>query len=318
MSVVTTSPLSPAERADYWHSLLSDTFIPLDLTLHETDPSPGTIVSRPLGSLQFSEVEAGPQTVSRDRRLIARGGAQFLTVTLQHTGTARLTQDGRQALVTPGTFTCSDAGRPYTREQPDHFRFTAVRVPKSELGVSESDLRAITGTVFNGRHGTSGLVAGHLTRLSRWAAGYDAYTARRLAMTATDLLAVLVRERRGLLHPQSSEATHALLARIKDYALRHIADPALSPERIAAEHHISVRYLHKLFRAEGTTVGRWVRHERLERCRRDLVGREGAADPAVSAVAQRWGFANPSYFSRAFRAAYAVSPREWQAGARSV
>ena len=32
----------------------------------------------------------------------------------------------------------------------------------------------------------------------------------------------------------------------------------------------------------------------------------------MSAVAQRWGFVNPAHFSRAFRAAYGVSPREWR------
>ncbi|MGW6983445.1 AraC-like ligand-binding domain-containing protein [Streptomyces sp. NPDC054932] len=318
MSVVfTTSPLSPYERADYWHSLVSDTFIPLDVTLHEPEPSAGSIASERLGPLQISAVQAGPQTVSRDRRLISRGGEQFMTVTFQHTGTARLTQDGREALVKPGTFTCSDAGRPYRREQPDYFRFTAVRVPKSALGVSDSALRAVTGTVFSGDRGTSGLVSGFLTRLADRASGFDAYTGQQLAMTATDLLTVLVRERQGLLDPYASEAARGILARVKAYVLASLADPGLTPEHIAAAHHISVRYLHKLFQPEGTTVGSWIRHERLERCRRDLARQVGPA-PTVTAVGQRWGFTNPSHFSRAFRAAYGMSPREWQAGARGV
>ncbi|MEU5391505.1 helix-turn-helix domain-containing protein [Streptomyces tibetensis] len=32
----------------------------------------------------------------------------------------------------------------------------------------------------------------------------------------------------------------------------------------------------------------------------------------VAAVARRWGFTSPSHFSRAFRAAYGTTPREWQ------
>ncbi|MFB7267852.1 hypothetical protein ACFCXH_37785, partial [Streptomyces nojiriensis] len=170
MSVVfTTSLLSPYERADYWHNLVSETFIPLDVTLHEPVPSAWSITSERLGPLQISAVQAGRQSVSRDRRLISRGGEEFLTVT----------QDGRRALVGPGTFTCSDAGRPYEREQPDRFRFTAIRVPKSGLGVPESDLRAVTGTVFSGDGGTSGLVAGFLRRLAERASGFDAYTGQQ-------------------------------------------------------------------------------------------------------------------------------------------
>ncbi|MFF8375844.1 helix-turn-helix domain-containing protein [Streptomyces sp. NPDC015661] len=313
---LSTLPLSPAERAEYWHSLVSGTFIPLDVMLHD-ESSVGTITTERLGPLQISVVEAGPQTVSRHGHLISRGGGEFMTVTLQQRGTARLSQDGREALVQPGTFTCSDAGRPYRREQPDDFRFTAIRVPKQVLGVSDADLRAITGTVFSSRSGTSGLVAGYLERLAEQAAGVDPYTGRQLAMTATDLLTVLVRERQGELNPHVSETARGMLARVKEYILRHLPDPGLSPERIACAHHMSVRYLHKLFQSEGTTVGRWIHRERLERCRRDLSGQSRTA-PAVSAVAQRWGFVSPSHFSRAFRAAYGMTPREWQSSARHV
>ncbi|MBD3575261.1 MULTISPECIES: helix-turn-helix domain-containing protein [Streptomyces] len=313
--VSTTAALPVTERADYWHSLVSGTFIPLDVALHEPEPAVGTIVSRHVGALQISDVEAGPQAVIRSRRRIAQGGGQYVTVTLQHRGTARLTQHGRQAVAVPGTFTCSDAGRPYRREQPDEFRFTAFRVPKKDIGVSDDDLGAVTATVFDGRSGTAGLLAGYLTRLAEQAPGFDADTGHRLALTAADLLAVLVRERQGRPDPHAPEAARGILARIKEYVRRHLADPGLTPERIAAAHHISVRHLHRLFEAEGTSVGRWIHAERLDRCRRDLARRAGTG-PTVSAVAQSWGFVSPSHFSRSFRAAYGMTPREWQAASR--
>ncbi|GHE56831.1 helix-turn-helix domain-containing protein [Streptomyces vinaceus] len=316
MSVVkSTLTLPPAERADYWHELVSGTFIPLDVRLDEPVPSAGTITSRWLGPLQISEVEAGPQTVARSARRITEGGEEYLTVTLQRRGSARLTQGDRQAIVVPGSFTCSDAGRPYLREQPDTFRFTAFRVPKASLGVSDRDLRAATGTLFNGVSGTSGLVAEFLGRLSEQAAGFDPHTAHRLALSTFDLLAVLVRERSGRLDPQAPEHSRGMLTRVQEYILLHLDDPALCPERIAAAHHMSVRYLHKLFHAGGTTVGRWVLRERLERCRRELA-RPARSVSTVAAVARRWGFVSPSHFSRAFRAAYGMTPREWQAASR--
>ncbi|MFJ3877015.1 helix-turn-helix domain-containing protein [Streptomyces sp. NPDC090077] len=316
MSVVqTTLALPPGERADYWHELVAGAFIPLDVRLHEPEPSVGTITSRGLGPIRVSEVEAGPQTVDRSARRIAQGGGEYLTVTLQQRGGARLDQGGRQALVGPGSFTLSDAGRPYVREQPDAFRFTAFRVPRTSLGVPDDDLRAATGTLFDGVSGTSGLVAVFLGRLAEQAGGLDPHTGHRLALTACDLLAVLVRERRGLLDPRAPEHARGMLARVQEYVLLHLADPGLCPERIAAAHHVSVRYLHKLFHAGGTTVGRWILRERLERCRRDLA-RPARAVPTVAAVARRWGFVSPAHFSRAFRAAYGMAPREWQAAAR--
>jgi AraC-like DNA-binding protein len=99
--------------------------------------------------------------------------------------------------------------------------------------------------------------------------------------------------------------------RVKDHILRHLADPGLAPPAIAAAHFVSVRYLHKLFQSQGVTVGEWIRTQRLERCRRDLL-RSPAPGDGVAAVARRWGFTSPSHFSRAFRTAYGMTPRAWR------
>jgi hypothetical protein len=52
------------------------------------------------------------------------------------------------------------------------------------------------------------------------------------------------------------------------FALRehfsYLGDADLSPARIAAEHNISVRYLHLLFAQQGLTVRTWLVRERLE------------------------------------------------------
>jgi len=40
-------------------------------------------------------------------------------------------------------------------------------------------------------------------------------------------------------------------------------DPGITPSGMAAECRLSVSYLHRLFAATGTTLGRWIREERL-------------------------------------------------------
>ncbi|MGA5142374.1 helix-turn-helix transcriptional regulator [Streptomyces azureus] len=80
---------------------------------------------------------------------------------------------------------------------------------------------------------------------------------------------------------------------------------------MAAAHHMSVRHLHRLFEKQGTTVSRWIQHNRLEACRREL-GRPGRNVPTVTSVAHRFGFTSSTHFSRTFRTAYGMSPREWR------
>ncbi|MFX5558838.1 helix-turn-helix transcriptional regulator, partial [Acinetobacter baumannii] len=82
---------------------------------------------------------------------------------------------------------------------------------------------------------------------------------------------------------------------------------------IAAAHHISVRYLQRLFETEGTTVTTWIRQRRLERIRRDLA--DPRIDRSTSAVAARWGLADASHFSKLFKAAYGMTPRQYRLAA---
>ncbi len=108
MSVVlSTASLPATDRTERWHDAVSRAFVPLDVRLLEDDPSPGRIVSGRLGSLRVSHVEAGPQVVTRSRRLIARDGKEILT--LPRRGSAIKEQDGREAHIEPGDFSLSDS-----------------------------------------------------------------------------------------------------------------------------------------------------------------------------------------------------------------
>ena len=47
-----------------------------------------------------------------------------------------------------------------------------------------------------------------------------------------------------------------------------LSDPDLSPSRVAEEHGVSLRYMQKLFTAEGSSFSHYVRSRRLERSAR--------------------------------------------------
>ncbi|MER7794708.1 helix-turn-helix transcriptional regulator [Streptomyces sp. NPDC097640] len=87
--------------------------------------------------------------------------------------------------------------------------------------------------------------------------------------------------------------------------------PAQKALTIADAHHISLRHLQQLLAEDDTSPAAWIRHRRLERCRLDL------ANPRLSArliqgIAERWGFTNPTHFSRLFRGVYEIPPRNYR------
>ncbi|TXC99909.1 helix-turn-helix domain-containing protein [Streptomyces sp. ISID311] len=312
MSVIlSTDSIVPRERMEYWSSIVGRVFVPSDIAATPETPFSGTITTDRLGYLQIATVDAVAQRVRRTSRLIAEAEEEYLLVGLQARGTAVLTQDGRTAPLRPGEFALYDVSRPYTLDFPGHHQQLIFRLPRRMLGLPETDLRRITCTAIGSGQGLASVAVPFLSKLATDAETYGPEVGEMLARNVVDLLATVITERLGQ-DPAATDAGHqTLLLRIRAFINDHLADPALSPEVIAAAHHISVRYLHSLFHGEGTTVSRWILHRRLEECRREL-GRPRRSRPAVAAVAHRGGFSSPAHFSRAFRAAYGMSPREWQ------
>ena len=92
---------------------------------------------------------------------------------------------------------------------------------------------------------------------------------------------------------------------------RHLPDPDLTPRTIAAHLGVSNRYLHRVFAAQGATMGRTILRRRLQRAAATLA--DGVwRDHTITDVALAWGFADAAHFSRAFRAQYGEAPSVWR------
>jgi AraC-like DNA-binding protein len=96
--------------------------------------------------------------------------------------------------------------------------------------------------------------------------------------------------------------------RIKTFARRHLSDPRLNCEMIAKHLRLSQRYIYDMFAQEPLTLMRWIRRERLERCKTEL-SLPRLQRRTISEIAFTWGFVDPAHFSRVFSAEFGVSPR---------
>ncbi|WP_285501467.1 helix-turn-helix domain-containing protein [Actinokineospora sp. NBRC 105648] len=95
-----------------------------------------------------------------------------------------------------------------------------------------------------------------------------------------------------------------------DYIRLHLADPALTAERIADALFISRRRLYQLF-DDGDGVSGRIRAMRVERAKELL------ADPAqgvrgIGEISRQCGFANAAHFSRTFRKSVGQTPRDYR------
>ncbi|MGW6564740.1 helix-turn-helix domain-containing protein [Streptomyces sp. NPDC054975] len=235
-------------------------------------------------------------------------------------GAVTVVHERAKTLLEPDDLVFCDPARRHLLRFGEDCQMIFFRVPRCYLGVSESELDRVLGVPVRGGEGIGALASDFLTALAAKAEFRRSTIGDRRARTAVHLLSVLVME---LLEADTTDAAddafgagNEMLSRIHAHIEEHLMDPGLSPESIARAHHISVRYLQKLFQNDGSTVSQWVRQRRLESCRFEL-GRS-TRRITMAAMAHRWGFSSPSHFSRTFRGAYGMSPSEWQALATSA
>ncbi|WP_280717756.1 helix-turn-helix domain-containing protein [Kitasatospora sp. MAP5-34] len=311
---MTTASVPDEEKAAFWGEAVSRTLVPVEVAPPAGRPFEGSLESHRLGYVRVSTLAADATRVSRTPGLIARSpqAEPQVGVGVQVSGRAVLVQDGRRAEVAEGGLVLYDTARPYFFDYPERFRSHVFQVPRRLLAVPESDIRQAAGTAVTPTEGFGAVLLPFLGRLAASAHSCPASVGDRLGGSFADLLITLIAHLTGPTATDPHTSNGHLVRRVRDHIDRHLGDPELSPEIIAQAHHISVRYLHRLFESEGVTVGRFIQQCRLEACARELARRSRTA-PTVSAVAQRWGFVNPAHFSRAFRAAYGMSPSDWRA-----
>jgi AraC-like DNA-binding protein len=98
----------------------------------------------------------------------------------------------------------------------------------------------------------------------------------------------------------------ARLRSIKDDVKDNLASD-LSIAAVAARHRLPVRYVQRLFEADGVTFTDFVLEQRLAHAHRMLIDPR-LANLKIGAVAAESGFSDPSYFNRTFRRRYGATP----------
>lgn len=305
--LVDTQQRAPAERFDYWHEAASRTFFPLQIERKQQTPFYGRVVGHTVGPVEVFRVSGDPNTCLRTPSGVAADDPEVVQLYVVRRGTLRFGQQGRSDLLRPGDLATQDTSHPFVIDVAERFELVVFDFPKYLLGTQADRIGGSSALRIPGDSGLGARVGPFLAGLADGlddgsVIGGDAY----LADSMVGLLRSLFHDDTG--NP-GDRMGPTLIDRIRAYVEAHLHEPGLGPEQIAAAHFISVRYLHKLFRTEETTVSRWIQQRRLERCRRDL-GDPALAGRTIEAVAARCGLVNPDHLSRIFRATYGCTPRE--------
>lgn len=265
-----------------------------------------------LGKVRVCSIRSNATAVRRTSRLVRDNMSPSLFLSLQIAESSMVVQDGRQAVLHPGDLALYDTTRPYTLLHDQGIHQHLFRVPLAELALPSAHVSRATAVRLSTTSPIADLAAHYFQRLATQSVPCDRREAEALAQPSVELLRALISTHLAGTASSNEPLQASLQLRILAYIRAHLADPDLTPARIARDHHISVRQLYKILASSDISLGGWIRTQRLEECRRDLA-KPSATYTTIAALARRWGFVDATSFGRAFKAAYGMSPREWRA-----
>ncbi len=310
MLTFSTEDLRVQDRFDHWCEVRGRSLfgVTIELERERRAAFHGRFVARAFGGAIVSEMHASCYRIRRTEADIAQRPGQSLCIGLQVRGPGWL-ETGRVPVqsVAASELTIAHSDMAF-HAVPAHwgsFEYHMLKIPISgeilldarahDLHAAKLPASAPAARALRALFGV--VVRGHAPLRDPVA---DVAHAARLALIA-----------RGRLPAGSPEGRAALRAGLlyaaRDILVRDMAQPKLSPTRVAQELGISLRQVHVLFEPTGRSFSRTLTDIRLEAARR-LLGNAPAMP--IIALAYACGFESLSVFYRAFQAAYGLTPRE--------
>ncbi|MET9276010.1 helix-turn-helix domain-containing protein [Kribbella sp. NPDC003557] len=305
-----TAGLPRRDRTEAFHAAMMSASVPSRVE-HE-DPG-GDVRARMdfwrLGTPDLFRNEGSGIRLVRTPKHVRIGGPERLALAVQVVGTGLFAQGGTDQRVRTGELMLVDLTAPYDFAWSGHGASQAFQIDYADLGLSVETIRAAAARLPSSP--VYELVLHHLTALPGILESLqDSPSADMVGAATTQLVRALLTS--AAEHDAEPRAmADVLFSRITWYMRRHLTDPALGPARIAAAHNVSVRYLYKLFAERHRSLEQWLITERLDGAARQLTDPASAQLP-IAALAARWGFDDAAHFTRRFRQAYGVTPREWR------
>lgn len=315
---VDTRSMAKGERFDFWHELLAREVAPARVYSDHAGDFRAWARVTDLGELRLTSYRYPSLDMRRTGRSVRQFDPQMYQLALPTAGQSAISQQRRQSELRPAEFTFVDTSRPYDASHrqspsaPGPASSVTILIPHSRLPLPPDKIDQLLAARLPADTGMGALLATYLRHIADHPEQFRPTDAARLGSTALDLISATLAQQLDLESMLPAEVQReALRARVRAFVDENLGDPELTPRSVAAVHHLSVRSLHRLFEGEQTTVAELIRTRRLERCRQDLRDPRLRGQPAY-VIGARWGFPDRAHFSRAFRAAYGLSPQAFR------
>ncbi|MCW5702520.1 MAG: helix-turn-helix domain-containing protein [Bradyrhizobium sp.] len=310
-----TDDLSEPDGLTIWRELCGRTMMRLDMEPLSEAPFHCEARIRVLPGLAMSSIVTAPNRLTRDRSLIADGNDDLI-LAVAVAGEAVISQRDQDARLGQGDAVLISSAEPSISVVPSDSHFVSLAIPLTALTRSTRNLEQNMRCRVPQSSLALRLLTSYLLTLDTEHDVMNPEFQHSAINHIYDLVALTLGATRDAAETAKGRGLRAARLRaIKADILDNIGQHDLSADIVAARHGISSSYLRKLFDGDGTTFTDFVLSERLARAYR-MLGDPRLLDHMISTIAYEAGFGDLSYFNRAFRRKYGVTPTDIREAAR--
>jgi AraC-like DNA-binding protein len=264
--------------------------------------------------VSVSRIQSNGTVYRRRAHHLSSDSEETFLITVPDRAPIRFVQGGADVVCSPGTLVVERSHLPYEFSDPESNTLWVLRVPAPLLRQRLSLPDRFASARFDARKGAGRLFADMMRLVPETIGDISPAGRGMVGRQLIDLLALTLSGGERVLESKETSVRQAHFRRIEQFVRRNLATEDLSPPAIAAASGISVRYLHQIFHEKGTSIGRWVREQRLRYC--DEALRDPGSRRSIAEIAYSWGFSDQSKFSRHYKACFGHTPSEARLEAR--
>lgn len=185
-------------------------------------------------------------------------------------------------------------------------RLLLLFVPRALVERFFPDAASLHGRCIHAATPLTRLLIEHVIALRRQIVGLSKEEAHQSFLTAVELILAAFAQQAGFAGNARAAVRAAVYGKVQRHVEMHLRDPNLSPESVLASLHFSRASVYRLFEHEGGLAA-YIRNRRLRMAADELVR---LPHRGIQDVASGLGFNDASSFTRAFRRAFDIAPRE--------
>jgi AraC-like DNA-binding protein len=310
MERVSTAGLPVAGRMAAWNDLYSTWMSRVEFTPGDRQKFDAELRIGQLGPVKLARLSVDCCSIERSRSHLAQS-PRLYSFLLQASGSSVFRHYGHEARLSAGDIVLCDTGTPHYFHTGSPSVTVMVRVEPQVLREYLPSPEQFCGQHLARTVGMTHTLAAMVRALSEQTdfgscSEYEARIARYL-LEMISISYTMGFGGRATASAAGWRRRHDVVRYIED----NLADPALTAESVADGAHLSPRHLRTVFAGSGEKVSAYILRRRLEECARKI------RDPAwngqtLMQIAFALGFNSAAHFTRAFRAQFGLSPREYR------